>query len=493
MGQPDGRIVHCLFEGLAARSAEGDIEPGIAERWDISPDGRTYTFHLRQSVWSNGDPVVAQDFARGWRRVIEPETGASYAELFFFIEGAKEYLSEAAKLDKAAREELFRKVGIRVIDDRTLEVRLNDPTPFFPQLCVNPCYMPLHPNMIPKFGSMWTRPENLIGNGAYTLAEWRLADRFVLKANPKYWRAPLPAFKTVHALSIKDASTAFNLFYSGKADLLIDKGLIPAQIIPKIADKPWFNTNPFLATYFYRFNVLRKPLDDARVRKALTMSIDKAAIVKNLTRAGEPTAGSLVPVGMPGYTSPQGLRYDVEAAKKLLAEAGFPNGEGFPPLKLLYNEAELNEAIATAIQAMWKRNLNIDITLRKQDWNAYLDSLKKLDYDIGRSSWVGDYQDATTFTDMFVSGGGNNRTGYASSEYDRLQAEAAREPDVARRAALIKEMEVLLVEKDVPIAPIYFFVGITLYHRDKLGGFFPNQVDEHPIKFLYWKNSSERK
>ncbi|HSI83473.1 MAG TPA: peptide ABC transporter substrate-binding protein [Candidatus Methylacidiphilales bacterium] len=500
VGQPDGRIVHSTFEGLACRSADGIIQPGVAERWDISPDGRVYTFHLRDSTWSNGDPVTATDFVRGWRRVIEPETSAAYAELLFFIAGAKDYLTAAAKdklkdpvQEQARRDELFKKVGVRVVDDKTLEVRLSQPTPFFPQLCVNPCYMPIHGPTLEKYGNRWTRPGNIVSNGAYILADWRLQDRFVLKQNPRYWRKPGPAFKTVHALSVKDAATAFNLFYAGKADLLLDKGLVPAQIIPQISKEPWFNSNPFLATYFYRFNVTRKPLDDVRVRLALSMAVDKNAIVSHITRAGEPAAGSLTPPGMQGYKPPAGLPFNIAEAKRLLAEAGFPDGANFPDLKLLYNDSDMNEAVATGIQAMWKQNLNISIELRKQDWKSYLDSLNKLNYDIARSSWVGDYQDPTTFLDMFVTGGGNNRTGYSSKEFDTLQAQAAAEPDPVKRAELLYKSEVVLVEKDVPILPLYFIVGIALYHKDKLGGFAPNVVDEHPIRHMYFKDKAGEK
>jgi oligopeptide transport system substrate-binding protein len=477
-GQPEGRLCLALFEGLISRNARAETGPGMAERWDISPDGKIYTFHLRPAKWSNGDPLTARDFHQSWERALNPVTASKYAELFYPINNA-----EAYNTGKVAD---FSQVGVRVIDDRTLEVELNSPTPFFLDLCAMATLAPTHRPSIEKWGDDWLKPGKLVSNGAYMLADWRIDDRVRLKANPHYWRKETVAFQTVDALSTNNATTAFNLFYSKKADLLLDKQLIPSSFIQEIRKEPYFHANPFLGNYFYRFNVTRKPLNDPRVRRALHLAIDKKRIVEKITRAGEQPAGSLTPPGIPGYEPPPGESYDPDIARKLLAEAGFPGGKGFPLLSILYNVSELHEPIATEIQAMWKEHLGILVNLRKQEWKVYLNSLDHLDYDIARSSWVGDYNDPNTFLDCFVTGRGNNRTGWSHAEYDRLLAQAAREMNPDQRMRILREAEEILVVKDPPLIPLYYYVGITLFDGTKLGGFQPNVLDEHPLREMHW-------
>jgi oligopeptide transport system substrate-binding protein len=326
-----------------------------------------------------------------------------------------------------------------------------------------------------------------VSNGAYILEDWRLDDRVRLRANPQYWRKEVVRLQRIDALSVNQATTAFNLFYSGKTDLLLDKGSVPVQFMDELKTKPYFQLNPFLATYFYRFNVTRKPLNDPRVRQALTLAIDKNRIVQKITKAGEPVANSFTPPGLEGYAPPGGLTYDPRQAQELLAQAGFPHGRGFPLLSVLYNSTDLNQQIATEIQAMWKEVLGITVTLRNQEWKVYLNTLDQLDYDIARSSWVGDYPDPNTFLDCFVTGRGNNRTGWSNPTYDQLMAQAANTANPVLRLELMKKAETILVERELPIAPLYYFVGVTLYHADQLGGFAPNLIDEHPLRELYWK------
>jgi oligopeptide transport system substrate-binding protein len=239
-----------------------------------------------------------------------------------------------------------------------------------------------------------------------------------------------------------------------------------------------------LALYYYRFNVTRKPLDDVRVRQALTLAIDKARIVQQVTHAGEQVAGSMTPPGIPGYTPPPGLSYDPEKARRLLAEAGFPGGRNFPVLSILYNSSEQNEQIATAIQAMWKETLGITVQLTTQEWKVYLNTLEALNYDISRSSWVGDYNDPNTFLDMMVTGRGNNRTGWSNADYDRLMAQSQTETEPSRRFATMQEAETILLDQGTPVAPIYYSAAIALYHPETLFGYEPNVIDEHPFREL---------
>jgi len=250
--------------------------------------------------------------------------------------------------------------------------------------------------------------------------------------------------------------------------------------VPDIREKPYFHSNPFGATSFIRFNVKRKPFDDVRVRKAFALALDKKDIVDKITRAGEPVANNLVPPGNPDYTPPTGLTYNPDEARRLLAEAGYPNGQGFPDVDLLYAKRGTGEESATEMQALWRRDLGItSIHLRGQEFKVYLNTEELLDFDFSLSAWIGDYNDPQTFIDMFVTDGGNNQTGWSNPQYDQMLTASENMPDPAQRMQELHDMEKILVEDEVPIVPVYFFVGMSLYYPDKLGGFVPNNVDDH--------------
>ncbi|MES2308706.1 MAG: peptide ABC transporter substrate-binding protein [Verrucomicrobiota bacterium] len=478
-GQSEMRLISALFEGLTARNAHGEVEPGMAESWVISPDGKTIRFTLRAATWSNGNPVTAQDFVYSWERALNPLMASKYAELLYPIARAEDY--NKGKVDD------FNLVGVHALDLQTLEVKLENPTPFFLDLCSMPTLYPVHFLSLKSEGRHWTKPGHLISNGAYTLKDWRIDDRVVLQKNLKYWRVDQVKLNQITALTTSSATTAFNLFYSGKADLIMDKGLIPSLMIDHLRQKEYFHSNPFLGAYFYRFNVTKKPFNNAKVRKAFALAVDKKRVVEKITRAGEPVANALTPPGVRNYTPPTGLVENHALAQKLLAEAGYPKGKGFPAVSILYNSSELNQQIAVEIQSMWSEVLGVHVTLQNQEWKVYLGSLDQLDFDIARSSWVGDYNDANTFLDCFVTGRGNNRTGWSNAEYDRLMAQSASESNSQKRSELMQSAERILVEQELPIIPIHHYVGMALYHSDKLGGFESNVVDDHPLRELYWK------
>jgi oligopeptide transport system substrate-binding protein len=479
-GQLEGRLANSLFEGLTARNAQGQVRPGLAESWVISADAKVYTFKLRENArWSNGDPLTAEDFYYSWKRVLEPETAAVYAEILFFIENAEAYQSGQLKD--------FNQVGLRVIDERTLEVRLTAPTPFFPEVVAFVTYLPVHRPSIEKYGDAWIRPENMVGNGAYRLLGWHINDRVQLEKNPLYWEQEKVKLNRVDALATSQGMTAVNLYLTGEADILLDKGLIPPQILADLKKRPDFHAFTFLGTYFYRFNTTRPPLNNPLVRKALAAAIDRRVIVEKCTRGAEPIASTLVPPGIAGYSQPQGLSYAPEQARAWLAQAGYPNGQGFPRLSILFNASQAHSSIAVEIQAMWKRELGIEIELRQQEWATYLKALDNLDYDIARSSWVGDYLDPNTFLDCFVSGRGNNRTGWSHPAYDSLMTKANREKNSLARMSLMNQAEQILTEQESPIAPLYFYVGMLCFDSDKIGGLEGNLLDEHPIRDWYLK------
>jgi len=477
-GQPEGRIVNALFEGLTAFDAHGRSGPGVAESWTISPDRKVYTFKLRPDAkWSDGQPVTAGDFVASWKRTLSPDTAAAYKNQLFYIKNAEAFAE--------GKEKDFGKVGVRALDDRTLEVTLENPTSFFLDLCATPPLEPVPVKTIERYGDDWVKPGRMVNNGAYVLDQWRLNDKIRLRKNPYYWDAKNVAMEVVDALPISSATVAFNFYASGVADLIIDKNLTPGGLLEDLKQTPQFHAAPFLAVYFLDFNCRKPPFNDPRVRKAFAMSIDKRRIVDKITRAGEPPATGFVPPGIPGYQSPPGLPYDPAGAARLLAEAGFPEGKNFPLTSYLYNESEQNKSIAVELQDMWRRDLGVDVTLARQEWKVYLNSLSSLDYDIGRASWVGDYPDPNTFLDMFVTGNGNNRTGFSDPQYDALIAEAARESDPQRRFHILAQAEHMLVSEQAVVCPIYFYVGIQLFDPKKFGGIYPNLLDEHPIRKMY--------
>lgn len=476
-GQPESRLVNALFEGLTRFDAAGRARPGVAESWQISPDGRTYTFRLRDDArWSDGRPVTAGDFVASWRRTLSPETAAAYNYQLFYVKNARAFAE--------GREKDFAAVGVRAIDARTLEVQLESPTPFFLELCATPPLQPVPTAIVARHGDDWVKPGRLVGNGAYLLEDWRINDRVRLRKNPAYWDAANVALETVDALPTSKANVAFNLYASGEADLLLDKGLVPPALLDTLRGRPDFHSAPFFATYFLRFNAARGPFRDERVRRAFALAVDKERIVRKITRAGERAAPTLVPPGIPGYESPTGLREDAAEARRLLAEAGYPGGRGLPLLRYLYSESELNEAIAVELQSMWSEVLGVQVALTRQEWKVYLNSMNQLDYDICRSSWVGDYPDPNTFLDLFVTGGGNNRTGWGDAAYDALIAAAGREADPAARFAILAQAEEMLVARAAVVCPLFYFVGIQLFDPAKLLGIEPNLLDEHPIRLM---------
>jgi oligopeptide transport system substrate-binding protein len=295
--------------------------------------------------------------------------------------------------------------------------------------------------------------------------------------------------ETIDVLPVSKGNTAFNLYAAGQADLMMDKGLVPPALLAEIKKRDDFHAAPFLGTYFLRYNCAKGPFTDPRVRRAFSLVMDKPSIVERITRAGELPADGFVPPGAGGYQAyADGGGRNPEAARRVLAEAGFPGGEGFPLVTYLYSEGELNEAIAVELQSMWRRELGVNVQLLRQEWKVYLRSLSTLDYDIARSTWVGDYPDPNTFLDMFVTDGGNNRTGWSDPDYDKLIAEAAAETDPVRRHDILRAAEKILVGEEMPVCPLYFYVGIQLYDGKKLGGLEGNVLDEHPLKSMFWRS-----
>jgi oligopeptide transport system substrate-binding protein len=482
-GQADMRVALGMFEGLTYFDPKtGSAIPGLAERWEISPDGRTYTFHLRTNlVWSTGEPITAEDVVYSWIRALSPVTASEYAGSLFFLKHGQDFTDGKIK-DPA-------QVGVHALDPLTVRVELNHPTPFFPDICAMPVACVVPRQTIEKFGDRWLMAKPLPVSGAYEMAYWRLNDKVRLRKNPRYWNAANTRSDLIDILPVGSANAALSLYERGEADIVWDAALIPAGLLDVLLKRPDFHTFICLDTYFFRFNVTRKPFDDPRVRQALALAVDKERIVRKITQGGEQPASHLVPDGTANYTPPEGLGYDPARARRLLAEAGYPGGQGFPRFQYLFNASagggsKIHEKIAVELQQMWRDELGIQMDLRQMEWSAYLNAQSQLDFDLSRSSWVADYNDANTFLGLFTSHDGNNRTGWKNARYDDLIQRANQEPDLQAREKLFQEAETMLVRDEVPIVPIYFYVGISYYDTNQIQGIYPNVLDNHPLQAI---------
>jgi oligopeptide transport system substrate-binding protein len=355
-------------------------------------------------------------------------------------------------------------------------------------------YYPVHPPTIEKFGGMikrgsqWTRPGNFVGNGAFVLKEWKLNRILTVEKSQTYWDAETVKLNEIHFYPIANGSTEERMYRAGQ--LHVTSGL-PSEKISTYRDNnsESLNITAYLGTYFYRFNTRVPPLGDKRVRKALSISINRSQIVERITKGGQLPAYAISPPNTNGFTSTAQVEYDIERARFLLAEAGFPNGEGFPKLEVIYNTSESHRKIAIAIQQMWKKALNINVTLANQDWQVYLDRESRGDYAISRAGWIGDYLDPNNFLDMFLSNGGNNRTGWSSHEYDSLIAAAAKASSKAERFSYFQENERILVEES-PIMPIYTYTTTYLL-QPSVKGWYHNILNQHPYKYIHLEASAE--
>lgn len=498
-GVPEIRLVRALYEGLVVRDpATGAPIPGMAESWSTSGDGLTWTFRVRAgSNWTDGSDVTAHDFAYSWQRLLDPRTGAQYADLLFGVRGARAW-AESVGDDGAPTQRFEDAVAIAAPDARTLIVGLEQPIDHFLELAVSAPLCPVSQRAIesararwPDTWSIeWTKPANLVTNGPFRLVERRINDRIRLAKHEGYWDADEVALRTLDVLASEHLATNLNFYLTGAVAYLDE---FPATAIPRLRGREDYRPAPYLATSFFRVNVTRAPYDDARVRRALALAIDREAITTNITRAGELPAYSLVPDVLPGWDGasiPHGPDFaaDCATARALLVEAGFGPNAPFPPVELHFASQSTNKDVCEVVADTWRRELGIDTRLVNQEWKVYLDAQRRLDYQISRSSWIADYADAATFLEVFAPGADNSRTGWSDARYGELleRARAAREPE---RGRILAEAEARLLE-EMPILPVYTF-AVTSLVDPRLGGFHANALDEHFPKFWYWRDDAE--
>ncbi|MEQ8954760.1 MAG: peptide ABC transporter substrate-binding protein, partial [Gammaproteobacteria bacterium] len=418
-GVSEDKIISAIFEGLINKNPYTlDIEPGVAESWEISDDGTVYTFHIRENArWSNGDPLTAVDVHWSWQRILNPSLGAQYNYHLFPVVNAEAY--SIGELDD------FSQVGVKVLDDYTLQVQLQSPTPYFLQLLDHYSTFPVHRPTIEQFGATgsqltpWARPGNIVANGAFNLTEWQINSHVRVEKSDTYWNVDEVKLNAIVYYPTENLVTEDRMYRDGQLhrtnEIVLDKiPVYQAEIPEQVRIEPW------LGSYFYMFNTTREPFDDVRVRKALAMAIDRDLLVESVMEGIVPPAYALVPPDPNGYQPPKLFHSDPEAARALLAEAGYPNGQGFPAFELLYNTHESHRRLAVAIQQMWQQELGISVTLTNKEWKVYLEDQDNLNYDMSRRGWIGDYVDPNTFLELYQTDGGNNKTGFSNARYDEI-------------------------------------------------------------------------
>jgi len=444
-----------LFEGLVTYDAKGEIVPGNAESWSISPDAKVYTFKLRKNLkWSNGKSLGAKDYVYSLLRVLDPKTGARYADMLTtYVAGADEYYS-----GKGAKEA----VGIKAKDELTLEITLKEPTPFYLGILGMWVYSPVYQESVDASPERWTMdPATFIGNGPFKVASIKMGEGVVLQKNEHYWNAGAVKLAEINFRFILEPATALSAFEKGEIDGFRE---VPASDIPRLrTSSDSLHIVPSFGTTFYDVNTTKKPYSDPKVRRALALALDRDELIDNVLQA--PSTPTLALVS-PGYVfggvdfTEAHKKYNfsskasVEEARKLLAEAGFPDGKGFPVLELSYYTNATVKKMVEAMQQMWEKNLGIKVKIKVQDWAIYYAGIQKFDYDIGAMGWGGDYLHPMTFLQLFTSTSTNNHVGYKNPEYDALVTKAINETDPAKAVETMHQIEDIFV-RDLPVIPLY--------------------------------------
>lgn len=473
-------IIHNAFEGLMREDENSKIVPGTAEKYEVSDDGTVYTFHIRKDAkWSDGKPVVAGDFEYAWKRALNPKVAAEYAYQLFYIKNGAAYYNQEKVGGKVATAE---DVGVKVIDDNTLEVTLEAPVPYFLSLAAFPTYFPVRKDIIEGNEEKWTlKPDTYISNGPFKMSEWKEKESITFVKNENYWDAKNVKLETLEVKLIDDQITYLNAFKSGEIDVIESP---PQAEIPTLLDEGTAKIYPYLGTYFYVINVSDKAKDvdpkaaealsNPKFRKALSLAIDRQLIVDKVAQGGQAPATSYVPAGIldsigkefqKDYSS-KGA--NIEEAKKLLEEAGYPNGEGAPTITFTFNTDQGHQNIAQAVQDMWKTNLGINVELKNEEWAVFQDTRNNFQYSMARHGWIADYNDPMTFLDMWTTGNGQNNAGYSNKEYDKLIAQAKVELDDAKRTELLHKAEDILMDES-PIIPLYYYTNVLCIDKNVKG------------------------
>ncbi|PWC24711.1 oligopeptide ABC transporter substrate-binding protein OppA [Brenneria nigrifluens DSM 30175 = ATCC 13028] len=481
-GVPESNVLHDLLEGLVITDVNGKVIPGVAESWDNN-QFRVWTFHLRRDArWSNGEPVTAQDFVYSWRRLADPQTASPYA-------GYLQYGHVLNIDDIIAGKQSPENLGVKALDDHTLEVTLSEEVPYFYKLPIYAALSPINKTAVETFGEKWTQPQNWVGNGAYQLKEWVVNEKIVLARNPQYWNNARTVINQVTYLPIVSEVTDVNRYRSGEIDMTYNN--LPIELFQKLKKEipQEVKINPYLCTYYYELNNQKAPFDDVRVRTALRLGLSQDILTNKVKNQGDIPAYGFVPPYIDGIITvrPEWVGWPQEKrnqeARKLLAEAGY-SAEKPLTFNLLYNTSDLHKKLAIAAASIWKQNIGVNVKLENQEWKTFLDTRHQGSFDVARASWCADYNEASTFFNSMLSDSSSNTSHYKSGDFDALIAKSLQVKTEEERAAVYQQAEELL-DKDAVIVPVYYYANTRLV-KPYVGGLTgKDPMDNIYVKDLY--------
>ena len=483
-------VIHA-FEGLTTKSKDGKIVGGVAENLEILDNGTKYIFHLRTNAkWSDGKPVAASDFVYSWQRVVDPAVGSQYSFQHEPVKNAKAITAGQMPVDS---------LGVKAIDDHTLEVTLEAPTAYFLDLAAFTTFYPVRKDIIEQYGDTWSlNAETYIGNGPFVTTEINQDESIIMVKNTNYWNIQEVKPEKLKFVLMQNETASVAGIKEGSIDF---SRILPTQDIQTLRDEGLLQIKPMLASYFYCLNITNEVLKDARVRKALALAIDRNYIVEQVTKGGETPANAFVPYGINdaegsfrenggGFfdISSENYQKNIEEAKKLMAEAGYPDGKGFPVFEFKADPG-FHIAIFEAVQQMWKNNLGIDSTISSEEWAVFQQTRLDKSYVIARNAWVGDYDDPMTFLGMFLSHSPQNAEGYNNPKYDALLAEASSTGDNNIRMPILHKAEDLFMS-EMPIIPIYFYTLPVLVNPNLKDVQF-DTLGKHKFFYAYLDNDEK--
>lgn len=452
-----GTVLRQILEGLTRINLDGKAENAMAEDIKVSDDQKTYTFTLRDAKWSNGDPVVAKDFEYAWKWALDPANKSAYAYQLYYIEGGQAFNEGKGTVDA---------VGVKAIDEKTLEVKLVNPTPYFLELTAFYTYLPVN-SKIAEANPDWANDagENYTTNGPFKLTTWKHADKVVLEKYDKYWDADTVKIETITMIMVNDPNTEISMFDNGELDWAgMPTGNLPQDALPALKKEGTLHTQPIAGIYNYKLNTSVEPFNNANIRKAFALSIDRKSLIENVTQGGQIPAMAIVPPTMfpeneKGYFKDNDVKKAKEYLQKGIEELGYKDVSELPAVTLSFNTDDGHQKIAQAIQDMWKKNLGVEVTLDNTEWKVYIQKIQDGDYQIGRMGWLGDFNDGINFLELYYSkDGGNNDTKWESPEFQKLLDQSATEKDAKKRQDLLKQAEKVFMD-EMAVIPIYFYTN----------------------------------
>ncbi|MBF0708641.1 peptide ABC transporter substrate-binding protein [Alkalihalobacillus hwajinpoensis] len=465
-----------LMEGMTRLDKEDQPQPAAAKEWDLSEDGKTYTFHLREDAkWSNGEPVTAEDFEYAWKRLANPDTASPAAFLAYFIEGA-----EAFNTGEGSEDDMM----VKAVDETTLEVTLESPVAYFPSVISNPAFFPVHKATVEENPEWHTEADTYVSNGPFKLTKWEHDSKFEFSKNENYWDAANVKLDKVDWAMVDDTNTEYQMYKTGE----LHTSDVPADLSEELFNDGQAQVEDQSGTYFYRFNLEMEPFQNENIRKAFAMAVDQQKIVEFVTKNEEKPANGFVAYGFEDaaggdFREVGGdlVTTDADQAKELLEKGMEEEGyDELPAVTLTYNTSDDHKKIAETLQQMYKEVLGVDVDLANQEWNVFSDEQKQLNLQFSRSSFLADYADPINFLESFQSGHSMNRTGWSNEEYDSLIAQAKEETDEAKRFEYMHDAEALLFE-EMPIFPIHFYNQVYLQNEDVTG------IVRHPVGYMELK------